>query len=368
MPNSEMSSNIQLNSAQTPWDTTTLKNDTSWMYEFDEADRSELLAALDFFKADTKKTGLTAQWLHGHLTPSPDKFPLPRLDKVLKQFRHDLENKFGIAMFKGFPVHELGGKDLQLLYAGFSSYIGTPRPQTVFGEFVQDIKDLGQSSLIERRGSKHNRGLGLHNDPCDVNGFLCVSGASSGGEGLFASSLAIHNALQETAPQHLKILYGNFHNTYQDYLFIKNGFNDELLPTEKVYSIPTFSTEAGRLACRYSRFYIDQAQELPDIPRLTSIQLDALDAFEAELNNPKWHLEINYQPGDIVFSNNFICLHGRNPFTDDGNTASPKRHLLRIWLTVTNSRPLSPNYRHYFFQNLDAGAPRGGLPLPAINY
>ena len=144
-----------------PWNSETLALDSSWRYELSNDDRTELLNALNHFKNLTHERGLTTQWLHGNMSPTPALFPLPGLQAQLAQFRSDLENKYGIVMFRGFPVADLGKRDLELLYAGLASYIGTPRSQTVFGEVVQDITDSGQSTLIERRGSKHNRGLGF---------------------------------------------------------------------------------------------------------------------------------------------------------------------------------------------------------------
>lgn len=350
------------------WDAVTLHRDPSWMIHLTDPHRVELLSALEFFKDTTHSQGLTAQWLHGNMTPQPANFPLPTLGPLLKQVQTDLEEKYGLVVLKGMPVSDFSGKELHLLHAGIASYVGTPRPQTVFGEVVQDIKDIGQASLIERRGSKHNRALPFHNDPCDAISFLCIKPALSGGKGLFASSVAIHNALLNSSPTHVQTLYQDFTNTYQDYLFVRTGMNQDLLPKQRVYAMPTFSTEQGYFACKYSRFYIDQAQEIAEVPRLTSRQRQALDAFEGELQNEKWHLTFEYQPGDVVFVNNFVCFHARTAFTDDPANETCRRHLSRIWLSMPNSRPLSPRYKHYFFQNIEAGAIRGGLPLPEVNY
>jgi len=350
------------------WDARTLQRDDSWIIRLTDADRRELEAALAFFKDSTDARGLTAQWLHGHMMPTPDSFPLPRLGARLARAQADLEHGYGLALIRGFPAGRHGDKDTQLIYGGLCSHIGTLRPQTVFGELVQEIRDSGQASLRERRGSKHNRALSFHNDPCDVISLLCLQPAHTGGEGLFLSSVSLHNALLASEPQHVRTLYENFTNTYQDYLFVRTGSNGDLMPRETCYAMPTFSVAQGHFACKYSRFYIDQAQELPGVEHLTPAQRAALDSLEREMQNEKWWLRIRYEPGDAVFSNNFVCMHARTAFSDDPADERRKRHLLRIWLAAPNSRPLSPRYRHYFFPDVAAGAIRGGLPLPPLDY
>ena len=71
-----------------------------------------------------------------------------------------------------------------------------------------------------------------------------------------------------------------------------------------------------------------------------------------------------------MFINNFICFHARTAFTDDDlNEDLRRRHLLRIWLSMPNSRPLSPKWKqHIFFLETEAGADRGGVPVPEISY
>jgi alpha-ketoglutarate-dependent taurine dioxygenase len=351
------------------WEGQNLQDDTSWVYHLTESHRDELLAALDHFKTATHAKGLTAQWLHGHMTPTPDNFPLPTLTPALQRAQRELEEKFGLFLFKGFPVTNLSNKDLHLLHAGLSSHIGHLRAQTVFGEMVQDLQDGGQAPLKERRGSKHNRALPFHNDPSDAIAFLCVKSALTGGKSLFSSSVTIHNAIVRAAPELAETLYEDFYHSYQDYLYVRTGSNDRYLPPAPHYRMPIFSSAEGQFACKYSRFYINQAQEDPAIPRLTGRQIAALDLLEKEMANGRWQFTMQYEPGDAMFINNFICFHARTAFTDDDMDEERRRHLLRIWLSMPNSRPLSPKWKqHIFFLECEAGAGRGGVPVPEISY
>lgn len=65
----------------------------------------------------------------------------------------------------------------------------------------------------------------------------------------------------------------------------------------------------------------------PGLPRLTPIQVEALDVVQtiAEAH----HLALNMQPGDLTFVNNFATLHAREAF-QDSDTQS--RYLVRMWL------------------------------------
>ncbi len=351
------------------WEGQTLQQDRSWVIELSDSHRQELNDALVAFKAWAHEHKLTAQWLHGNMVPPPESFPLPTLGPLLHQAQQELEDGYGLTLFRGFPVDGWTTKDLHLLHAGCCGHVGTPRPQTVFAEMVQDLRDVGQAVQIERRGSKHNRALALHNDPCDVVSFLCIQPPYSGGIGQFASSVVIHNALLAASPQHVETLYGALHHSYQEYLFVRTGANEDCLPKRNYYPMPTFTVADGKFACKYSRFYIDQAQEMPGVPALSAAQRAALDALEAEMANPKWRLTIPYERGDLVLVNNYICFHGRTPFVDSAENERQRRHMLRLWLAMPNSRPLAPAWlEQVFYQQVGAGAIRGGVPGPVPSY
>ena len=54
-------------------------------------------------------------------------------------------------------------------------------------------------------------------------------------------------------------------------------------------------------------------------------------------------LEFDPQPGDVIVASNHVVLHGRTAYVDDDN-AGQNRHMLRLWLTIPNGRPLPPHY------------------------
>ena len=69
---------------------------------------------------------------------------------------------------------------------------------------------------------------------------------------------------------------------------------------------------------------------------------------------------MTFEAGDIQFLNNHLTYHMRTEFEDFGEPER-KRHLLRLWLSIPNSRPLSQGFAP-FFGDVGAGAVRGGFP------
>jgi Taurine catabolism dioxygenase TauD, TfdA family len=55
-------------------------------------------------------------------------------------------------------------------------------------------------------------------------------------------------------------------------------------------------------------------------------------------------IDIGFAPGDIQFLNNFVTLHTRREY-QDWPEASRKRHLLRLWLSDPEGRPIPQEQR-----------------------
>jgi len=111
------------------------------------------------------------------------------------------------------------------------------------------------------------------------------------------------------------------------------------------------------------RGYIDSAQRFPDAPRLTDRMNAALDFMEAVSIRPEVSFDFDLMPGDIELVNNYCTFHSRTEF-DDYDELEKKRHMLRAWLSVPNSRPLPPWYKERW-GSVTPGEPRGGIPPSA---
>ena len=180
--------------------------------------------------------------------------------------------------------------------------------------------------------------------------FLCLRQAKSGGENRLVSSIAIYNEMLRTRPdlvaELMQPVYYQRHNVDQG--------NEQPWCQQ-----PIFSFCEGHFACSYLRVLIDRAynsEQLPDMPpRLR----EAMDHLEQLADDPKMHVAFHLEPGDMLFLNNWVTLHRRTEFEDYADPAL-RRHLLRMWLAMPNSRPIDPLFAANFGATA-AGAVRGGM-------
>jgi alpha-ketoglutarate-dependent taurine dioxygenase len=340
------------------WDVKTLQEDKTWVQTLSDEHHQELRLALAQFRKQVSAEGKEGCIKDGTLLPDETNFTLPVLGPLLKQAQQDLEEAYGIVLFRNFPLQD-SDEDVRLMFGGLLSYIGTARSQTVRGELLQPVQDEGQAKLDERRGSKHNLGLPIHNDGCDVVGFLCAETPISGGETIIVSAAAVHNALLKGHPEALRCLYRPYENAWQDYMFPEHK-NTEATRLPRTWTAPIFSQREGKMSCRYSRFYIDRAQHYKGVKPMAKEQRNALDIFDAYLNDAEnWQYRRQFDKGDVLFVNNHVLFHSRTAFID-GEDVKDRRKLYRAWMAVPNSRPLDKSMA-CFFGNVEAGAARGGV-------
>ena len=122
---------------------------------------------------------------------------------------------------------------------------------------------------------------------------------------------------------------------------------------------PIFSFRDGIFASAYLRVLIDRAYADNDVTPMTDLQLEALDYIDDVAARSDMHVEFKQEPGDIVLLNNWVTYHRRTQFTDHEDLTK-RRHLLRIWLAVPNSRALDEMFRENYGA-VEAGAIRGGM-------
>ena len=147
---------------------------------------------------------------------------------------------------------------------------------------------------MEARGSKTNLAMIFHTDSAaafvgsrpDILGLMCLRKAVSGGESLMVSGHTAYDVLLATRPDLVDELYGEF-------LFDRSKDTEE--GEDPISTGSVFTDTADGVRIRYNRLHIELGHYLSGNP-LTERQREALDAFDAILNDPANAVEFTMAP------------------------------------------------------------------------
>lgn len=277
---------------------------------------------------------------------------LPNLAAKLKQIRDDLEHGSGGCLVRGFPVDAFDDETARAAFEVIARHIGTPVSQSAAGETIFSVRDAGfQVGHPQARGPNTKKRLSFHTDRCDVIGFLCLQPAKSGGGNQLVSSMTVYNEMLVRRPDLVEVLMRPFYSRRHN---VDRGNQRPWCEQ------PVFSFCEGHFAASYLRVLIDRAYEMPELPDMTAEQREALDMIESIAAEPELHVSFDLERGDMLFLNNWVTLHRREEF-EDYEEPGKRRHLLRVWLAVPNSRPIDSRFAANFGATA-AGAVRGGMP------
>ena len=321
------------------WRGETLFQFPAWSMSFSRAELDELEAC----SAASRQAS--------EARPAVKGCPLPTLQRRLASVRDVLETGPGVVRLRGLPVARWGALQAEQAFWALAVQLGTPVSQGPGGERLFHVRDHGYTSDDPRfRGPASRRRLSFHTDRCDVIAFACLQPAQSGGESFVVSSVTLHEELRISQPDVLEVLS-------QPFPFLRHTVDTG---NAKPYcELPIFSVHDGHFAGHFLRVLIDRADQAADAPSLSTVQRRALDVLESLAEDPALHVRFRLEPGDVLLLNNWTTFHRRSEFTD-ADTLSARRHLLRIWLSMPNSRPLAPCFRDHFGDTA-AGALRGGM-------
>ena len=384
-----------------------MRNPDEWTHVFTADEVAELDSAL----ALAESRGLDVIQL------DTDNFPLPTLAPRLLELRDELVEGRGIALMRGLPVHRYTSWQVCAAFYGMGAHLGWPCPQNAKGHVLGHVKDLGNDpDDPATRIYTTCAAQPFHTDSADVVGLLCVNNSLEGGESQVVSTVAIWNELVRTKPHLAEVLTQPFpvdrkgevppgkRPTYDMPIFHRHSANADATSTSRT-STPNCTvgkvsdgvddvngvnarsnsprgesvsegkghgsgsgkgeSEAGEdlLSGIYDRNFIKSAQarftESDGVPRLTPLQIEALDALDALCDDDRLRLDMRLEPGDIQWLHNHTTLHARSSYTDGGPEPS-RRHLLRLWITPPNARPLPPLFAERF-GTTEVGPSRGGI-------
>jgi hypothetical protein len=288
------------------------------------------------------------------------------MTELIGQVRNELETGCGLVKLTGLPVRRYHEDQLRKLYFGLGRNIGTAVYQNRRGELMRAIRDegadvgkqYGQIDTAQMADGKPflssyartltNGALRFHTDRTDVVALLCVNQAASGGVSTICSSVAVMNEMLRRRPDLARLLYQPCYRS-------RHGEEAEL--ADEVYALPIFGLRDGRFTSHFSLTYIEAAQTVAGVPKLTDAQKEAIELLLAIAKELAFEMVL--APGDIQFLNSHVTYHGRTPFADD-RSAGRERLLMRLWLAMPNSRPL-PQDHAVLWRNVEAGAVRGGI-------
>ena len=313
---------------------------SEWRLDLTDAHRDEVGSAVDATRA---------QPIH---EITRELFALPTLGPVLEDARRDVVDGRGFTLIRGLPIEGREREWVMRAWFGIGAWFGVARPQNAAGHMVGHVKDLGEDkSNPKTRLYRTNARQRFHVDSCDIVGLLCLQPSNSGGASSLCSSTAILAEIARTRPELADILA-------QPFVYDRKGE----VPAGKgpYYEIPIAHHFAGRTTIYFARDFIEAAQKrFPDIPRLTTQQVEALDMIERLAESDTFRLDMDFRPGDMQFVHNHVLLHSRTAY-EDWPEPERRRHLLRLWLSAHDPRPLPPVFEERYGP-LQPGLPRGGV-------
>ena len=321
----------------------------AWIRELNDTHRREIDAAL---------TRVTRAPLFSF---GRDEFPLSATADLLADISEELENGLGCVRLRGLPVERYSDDEVRQIFWGIGRHLGTPLYQNARGEIMGEVRDETKreqktyvqsdpGKIVSSRARARSTGpLRWHTDRCDVIALLCVRNAKAGGISKLTSIVTIYNEILRRRPNLLELLC-------QDYWRSRPADEDGIAPS-RAFALPVFGVQDGKLTCQYSRTYVEQAQEFPEVPRLTSAQNEALDLLAEVAEDVCLHSP--FVPGDIQLLNNHVIFHGRTAYEDDSATHQ-ERLLFRLWLSMPNSRRLPEGF-DVLWGATGPGALRGGV-------
>jgi hypothetical protein len=297
------------------WHAADVADRRAWTIELTDEQRHELAAVARSARA----AGGTIA------TITPDDAALPSLSTVLGDVVDALAHGRGFVLLRRFPVDLLEPDEVELAYFALGLHLGVPVSQDGAGTLLGHVRD----ERVERTGPevrlyRTRERQDFHTDGADIIGLLCLHGARAGGESRLASSHAVYNEILRRRPDLLEVLY-------EPMWWDRNG---EQAPGDPpAFPLPVLHDVDGEPRVFFIGWYIRDAQRHAEVPRLTGPQREALDLIESIANDPAFHVDMDFRPGDVQLLNNAKILHSREAYEDEADPAR-RRHLLRLWLSA----------------------------------
>jgi hypothetical protein len=285
-----------------------------------------VLSAAEIADLDTALRGVQQRGLE-MADVTKDDFPLPVLAPFLAMLEKEVRTGRGFYLLRGIPVEKYTDDEVFLIKWGIGTHLGTKVSQNAFGELLGHVYDYQRDpSDVRTRGYQTNTRLLFHVDRADMTSLLCLRKAKQGGMSQIVSSASVYNKILAEHPEYLPPLYEGV-----PYIFI------EEVGEMRSWKEPVFSVTDNVLNCSIRRNTVQKAIDSNTVP-FSDFELEALHYFDGVADDPAFVLEMDMEPGDIQFVNNYTIMHGRSAFVDFAEVEK-RRHVVRLWLKFFTPRP-----------------------------
>lgn len=287
-------------------------SEADWVDTLGDSAIDELSRAVDL----TRSVGLEAM--------RREEFPLPSLGGRIVGWRRELMSGRGFLVLRGLPVERLGVDDAARAYWGIGLHLGRPGAQNVMGDLLGHVVDTGEDAanpFVRRYRTAGD--IAYHCDLADVVGLLCLHTARRGGASRIVSSVTVYDELLRRRPDLVDRLYEPVALDRRDETQSGPGW---------VPAVPC-RFAGGRLRTFYHSDYFRSAARHADAP-IGPRERELFDTYEAIANEPGLFLDMEFRRGDVQLVSNHVVLHARTAY-DDWPEPERKRHLLRLWLTLS---------------------------------
>jgi hypothetical protein len=321
---------------------------TDWIHELTPVEKDELRRAV-------RAAGASGREIH-HLGRA--EFPLDRLAGRLAGIRREVLEGRGFFLLRGVPVEDWSARECAAAFWGMGLHLGEAVSQNGKGHVLGHVANLGLDYADpEVRGYQTNAHLNYHTDSSDVVGLLSLRTPRSGGLSSIASSTTVWNEMARRRPDLARTLLEPVH--YTRWGEIPEG-------KDRYFGMPVFSPWKGRMVVAYVRSAIRKAQLMPEVPRLTPAQEEAMDLLDSLAADPKIRLMMEFRPGDVQLLCNHWILHSRTGYVDWPEPGR-RRHLLRLWLACDDGPSLPPLFTTSY-QGATGGGRPDGIRVPGVPF
>ena len=266
----------------------------------------------------------------------------------------------GFVLIQGFPLEEFGEGYERREAAAKLFYYMMSREMGIVSERrgrLYDVRDRNLNVADDNvLFSATKEASGWHTDSTnkdfnpDIVGLFCLQDGASGGVLKVTNAINVYYRLKQTLPHSIfeELERPIVRDLIETGLGENSGDMWEQVRRNSALKIqqyrlrnnrfPIFSRHpyTNEFSCRYMRYWIESGHKKSGVPLspLLRIAMNALD--DAMDKDPTiYRIERMLRPGEIIYTNNHICLHNRTTYEEKANL--PKRHMVRAWIDFNST-------------------------------